>query len=425
MPRCCSSSRTRTGSTPRPRTCSRSWLGESSPTRWSCWPPRVTATPRRSPMRGCPSTGSPASTTTTAAALLDAAAPDLRAHRTQPRAARGRRQPARAARAAGGRRRARRRAVGARRPAADRAPRARVRRARRPSCPMPRACVLLVAALSDGDAVGEILEAAGARRRDTAGSRRGGAGRRGGAHRPRRQLDPLPAPAGALRGPAERRRAAAPPRARGARRDARRRSRPPRVAPRRADERDARGARERARRGRGARPAPRRHRRRRDGAAAGGAAQRPEPPGPSHVRHRRAGLRARATGHRGRDAARDRAPGPRARCEVARARFISELMDARALADRVTGGRSDRHRRAGRRGRRSRAAPQPALDRRRAHVVVEPGPGHPAADRRRRRSRGTARRRGSAAGLDPRVRRSARQRAEGPRLPARRRGRAA
>ena len=86
------------------------------------------------------------------------------------------------------------------------------------------------------------------------------------------------------------------------------------------------------------------------------------------------------------------------------------------------GCRADRHRRAGRRGGRSRAAPQPAVDRRRAHVVVEPGPGHPAADRGRRRSRGTARRRGSAAGLDPRLRRSARQRAEGPRLPARRRG---
>ena len=63
MPRCCSSSRTLTGSTPRPRTCSRSSLGESSPTRSSCWPPPVTATPRRSPMRGCRSTGSPASTT--------------------------------------------------------------------------------------------------------------------------------------------------------------------------------------------------------------------------------------------------------------------------------------------------------------------------------------------------------------------------
>jgi predicted ATPase len=39
------------------------WLGESSPIRLSCWPPRVTATPRRSPMRGCRSTGLPASTT--------------------------------------------------------------------------------------------------------------------------------------------------------------------------------------------------------------------------------------------------------------------------------------------------------------------------------------------------------------------------
>ena len=96
--------------------------------------------------------------------------------------------------------------------------------------------VLLVAALSDEDAVVEILEAAAIVAGTTAGSRCGGAGRRGGARRPRRQLDPFPAPVDALRGPAERRRAAAPPCARGARRDARRRSRSSCVAPRRADD---------------------------------------------------------------------------------------------------------------------------------------------------------------------------------------------
>ena len=124
---------------------------------------------------------------TTAAALLDAAAPDL------PPAARNRvlreaagnplallELPAVAAPARG-------RAVGARRPAADRAPRARVRRARLRSarCHPPRAA-------------GRRAQRRGRRERDppgrrhrrrgTAGSRRGGAGRRGGAHRPRRQL---------------------------------------------------------------------------------------------------------------------------------------------------------------------------------------------------------------------------------------------
>ena len=54
-------------------------------------------------------------------------------------------------------------------------------------------------------------------------------------------------------------------------------------------------------------------------------------------------------------------------------------------------------------------------------MVGEPGSGDPAADRGCRRSRGTARRDGSAPGLDPCVRRSVRQRAEGRRLPARRR----
>ena len=105
--------------------------------------------------------------------------------------------------------------------------------------------------------------------------------------------------------------------------------------------------------------------------------------------------------------------------EVARARWVSELLDARALVDdsRVADLIAIAER--GRRGRRSRPAPQPALDRRCAHVVGEPGPGHSPAGCGRCRSCRTTHRRGSAAGLDPCVRPSVRQRVEGGRLPAR------
>ena len=87
MRRCCWSSRTRTGSTPRPRTCSRSSLGGSSPTRSSCWPPRVTATPRRSTDAGLPEHRLAGLDDATAAALLDAAAPEPPAAAREPRAA--------------------------------------------------------------------------------------------------------------------------------------------------------------------------------------------------------------------------------------------------------------------------------------------------------------------------------------------------
>ncbi len=51
--RFCWSSMTHSGSTLQPRTCSRSWHGESSPTRLSCWRPFAMATRRRSAMRAC------------------------------------------------------------------------------------------------------------------------------------------------------------------------------------------------------------------------------------------------------------------------------------------------------------------------------------------------------------------------------------
>ena len=108
--------------------------------------------------------------------------------------------------------------------------------------------------------------------------------------------------------------------------------------------------------------------------------------------------------------------------DVARARFLSELMDARALADRSrVAGLIATAEQAGAAG-----------DRELHHNLLwiaaartwwsNPGPDTrqlivDAADRA-----GPPDRRGSAAGLDPCLRRSARQRAEGPRLPARRRG---
>ena len=88
----------------------------------------------------------------TAAALLDAAAPDLPARRTQPRAARGRRQPAGAARAAGGAARPEDEpSVPGGLPLTERLERAFA--ARVSDLPDATRLVLLVAALSDGDAV--------------------------------------------------------------------------------------------------------------------------------------------------------------------------------------------------------------------------------------------------------------------------------
>ena len=71
---------------------------------------------------------------------------------------------------------------------------------------------LIVAALSDGDAVGEILGAASAVAGSSVDLDVLRASRRGGASRPRRQLDPFSSPADSLRGPAKRQRAATSPR---------------------------------------------------------------------------------------------------------------------------------------------------------------------------------------------------------------------
>ena len=73
----CSWSMTRSGSTARPRTCSRSWLGASSPTRCSWWPPCATATPARLADAGLPEHRLTGLDDATAAALVDAAAPGL------------------------------------------------------------------------------------------------------------------------------------------------------------------------------------------------------------------------------------------------------------------------------------------------------------------------------------------------------------
>ena len=178
----------------------------------------------------------------------------------------------------------------------------------------------------------------------------------------------------------------------------------------------------RARGGRGARAAPGRHRRRRDGAAAGGAAQRPdaiEPgacsPPPSWP------TRADDRTSRSRCCARSSAWTSISSTSRERASSAS-CMDARALVDR------------------SRVADLIATaeqagaagDRELHHNLLwiaaartwwaSPGPDDAAARRGRRRSRRTAHRGGSAVDLDPRLRRSARQRADGPRLPARRGG---
>ena len=203
MRRCCWSSRTRTGST-RPTADVLAFVArriESDPI------VLLAADARRLPLgaRRARAAGAPARRPRRrdgrVAARRRRAGPSAR--RARARAARGRRQPAGAARAAGGDEPTpTSRAGGA---AADRAARARVRRPRRPICPRTRGLSLLVAALSDDDAVGEILQAASAVAGTRARSRRAGAGRRGRAHRPRRQLDPLPASADALRGPAERR----------------------------------------------------------------------------------------------------------------------------------------------------------------------------------------------------------------------------
>ena len=179
MPRCSWSSTTRNGSTVRPRTCSRSWLGESSPTRSSCWPPFVTATPRCSLMPGCRSTGSAASTTRRPQRCSTRR---LRAFRSRARS--------RVLREAAGNPLAllelptvvgqTRTSSAGRRRAADRAPRACVRRPRVRSARRALALVLLVAALNDEDAVGEILQAASAVAGTTLDLDVARAGRRGG-----------------------------------------------------------------------------------------------------------------------------------------------------------------------------------------------------------------------------------------------------
>ena len=127
MRRCCWSSRTRTGSTGRPRRCWRSSLGGSSPTRSCCWPPCATATRRRWPTPGCRSTGSAASTTRRPERCSTRRRRTCRRRRATG-AARGGRQPARAARAAASRPPEHERLAGV--AAADRAARAGVRRPR-------------------------------------------------------------------------------------------------------------------------------------------------------------------------------------------------------------------------------------------------------------------------------------------------------
>ena len=179
----------------------------------------------------------------TAAALLDAAAPDLPLDDAEPCAAL--RPPATPWRCSSCRRRPveRGRASRLRRPAADRAPRARVRRSRLRSarrhaagrCWSRRSATTTPSTRSSRAAsavAGTPLDARGA-----------GAGRRGGAHRRRRRLHPFPPSADSLRG--LRRAPACKQRRRvhealAATLDGR--SRPPRVAPRRAGERDPRGA---------------------------------------------------------------------------------------------------------------------------------------------------------------------------------------
>ena len=205
MPRCCWSSRTRTGSTVRRRTCSRSSLGESSLTRSSCWLRLATATPRCSATPACRSTGSSGLDDATAASVARRVGSGAFARRAQPGPARSGRQPARAARAAG------RGSAGTRtsdgRPAplplTERLERAFA--ARVSDLPDATRLVLLVAALNDGDAVNEILEAASAVA-GTALDLDVAAPAAEARHHRRRSADaPLPPSADSLGGRAERR----------------------------------------------------------------------------------------------------------------------------------------------------------------------------------------------------------------------------